>query len=49
MDNEDQSNSGNRGPVGIENQREQRTSGCRGPEEQWVRGPVGTVDLRNSG
>ncbi|PFX18483.1 hypothetical protein AWC38_SpisGene17149 [Stylophora pistillata] len=33
---------------------DQRISGCRGPvgkgpEEQWVRGPVDTEDLRNSG
>ena len=35
-----------RGTVGTEDQWVQRT---RGPEEQWVRGSVGIVDLRNSG
>ena len=38
MDNEDQRTSRYRGPVGA------RFSGLSGPEEQWVRGPVGTED-----
>ena len=52
MGTEDQRNSGNRRPVGTEEQWVQRTRRYRGPEgteDQWVRGPVGTVDLRNSG
>ena len=52
MGTEDQRNSGNRRPVGTEERWVQRTRRYRGPEgteDQWVRGPVGTVDLRNSG
>ena len=48
MDNKDQRNSGNRGPVGTEDQRTSRYRGPKGIEDQWVRGPVYTVDLRNS-
>ena len=49
MGTEDQRNSWNRGPVGTDDQRISRYRGPEGSEDQRVRGPVSTVDLRNSG
>ena len=42
----EQRNSRNRGPV---EHWAQRTRETVPTEDQWVKGPVGTVDLRNSG